>query len=157
MNQPASLTTWKPEVSPPPDSITAATITHTLHSKDASLATISEHIERGLEFHIFVALCNKFGLTQDEFAALLQVSSSTLYRRKKAGRFQPDESDRLWRYLHLYARALDVHEDARAAAEWLHAALPALGGQTPLEVSRDDPGVSRALAVLGRIEHGVFG
>src|SRR5690606_4805088 len=78
---------------------------------------------------------------------LLRISESTLYRRRVAGRFEPTESDRLWRYLLLYARAVEVHEQPEAAVEWLHAPAAALGGATPLAVSRDGPGLQRALAL----------
>ncbi|NLG08377.1 MAG: DUF2384 domain-containing protein [Deinococcales bacterium] len=52
---------------------------------------------------------------------------------------------------------MEVHEQPEAAVEWLHAPAAALGGATPLAVSRDGPGLQRALALLGRIEQGVFG
>lgn len=70
----------------------------------------------------------------------------------------PDQREfaQLMRYRHVYARALDVHESAVAAQEWLRAPLAALGGASPLAVAKDDPGVQRVLALLGRMEHGVF-
>ena len=52
---------------------------------------------------------------------------------------------------------MEVHEQPEAAVEWLHAPAAALGGAAPLAVSRDGPGLQRALALLGRIEQGVFG
>lgn len=151
-----TLATWKP-ASPAARTSANRTIARLLRSKDADLASVSERIERGLAFRVFAELGAKLGVTQSEFAGLLRISESTLYRRKAAGRFEPDESDRLWRYLHLYARAVEAHEQAAAAVEWLRAPLPSLGGRSPLVVARDDAGAQRALAVLGRIEHGVFG
>lgn len=152
-----TVATWKPESAAPAGSAANRTIARLLRSKDTDLASVSERIERGLAFRVFADLGGKLGITQGEFAKLLRISESTLYRRKAAGRFEPDESDRLWRYLHLYARAVEVHEHPDAAVEWLRAPLPSLGGRAPLAVARDDAGAQRVLAVLGRVEHGVFG
>lgn len=136
---------------------TNTTLARLLRSKDVSLATASRRIAEGLPFRLFTELCGKLALTQAELAGHLRISESTLYRRRSTGRFDPSESDRLWRYLVLYSRAVEVLEHEPDAVEWLRAPLAALGNSTPLAVSRDGPGATRALAVLGRIEHGVFG
>lgn len=152
-----SIASWRPPTTAGAEDVTASTIVSVLRSQDAGLATVSARIEQGLPFRVFAELCDRLGLSQREFAELLRLSLSTLYRRKASGSFEPDESDRLWRYLHVYARALDVHGGEAAAREWLKAPVAALAGATPLVVAKDDPGVQRVLALLGRIEHGVFG
>lgn len=149
---------WKPEPQPQPAvSASSRAISTLLRTSDTKQATISRRIEQGIAFRVFDELCDKLGLTHLQLAKLLGVSPSSLYRRKSSGRFTPAESDRLWRYLRLYARALEVHKTEEAARAWLHAPLPALGRRTALEVSTDSPGAERALGVLGQIEHGVFG
>ncbi|MCO5175215.1 MAG: DUF2384 domain-containing protein [Trueperaceae bacterium] len=148
--------TWVPEVVPEAGPA-GRTIERLLRSKDVSLGAASRRIEEGLPFRVFAELCAGLRLTQGEFAILLQMSGSTLYRRKGSGRFEATESDRLWRYVVLYARAMDVLEAPDAAVEWLHAPNQALEGKTPLASTKDGPGAQRALAVLGRMEHGVFG
>ncbi len=152
-----SLTSWRPDGVTSAQDVTARTIAGVLRSRDAGLATVSARIEEGLPYRVFSELCDALGLSQREFAELLRLSLSTLYRRRATGSFEPDESDRLWRYLHVYARALDVNESEAAAREWLKAPAAALGGATPLASAKDDPGVQRVLTLLGRIEHGVFG
>ncbi|HRN19597.1 MAG TPA: DUF2384 domain-containing protein [Trueperaceae bacterium] len=151
------MLTWTPEAAPGGAGLADRTIARLLRSKDVSLRVASRRIEEGLPFRVFAELCEGLRLTQAEFAVLLRMSESTLYRRKAAGRFDATESDRLWRYVVLYARAVEVLETAGAAVEWLHAPSSALAGLTPLAVARDGPGAQRALAVLGRMEHGVFG
>jgi putative toxin-antitoxin system antitoxin component (TIGR02293 family) len=128
-----------------------------LRSKDTSPAALSRRVERGLPFRLFTELAVELGLTHDRFAALLRMSPSTLYRRRRAGRFEPDESDRLWRYVQLYATAVEVLEGRDAAARWLAAPLPALADRTPLEAASDAPGARAAEDVLVRLEYGVFG
>ncbi len=152
-----ALATWNPGTPTEPGSMADRTIARLLRSQHVDLASASRRIEQGLPFRVFVELCRDLGLSHSEFARLLRVSESTLYRRKATGRFEAPESDRLWRYVVLYARAVEVLEGSVAAVEWLHAPAAALAGGTPLNASRDGPGAQRALALLGRIEYGVFG
>lgn len=121
------------------------------------LASISEQINEGFDYRVFTTLQELLGMTRAQLAGLLRISESTLYRRRASGRFDPLESDRIWHYLQLYSRAVEVLEEHEAALEWLRAPLPALGGKSPLLAARDGAGVQSALAVLGRIETGVFG
>ncbi|MGE4345646.1 MAG: antitoxin Xre/MbcA/ParS toxin-binding domain-containing protein [Geoalkalibacter sp.] len=53
-------------------------------------------------------------------------------------------------------RALEVFGDEANAAEWLTTRIVALGGQTPVDTLLRANGEEEVLAVLGRIEHGVF-
>lgn len=152
-----SLTSWRPAGAVGAQDVTERTIAGMLRSRDVGLASVSARIEEGLPYRVFAELCDALGLSQRDLAELLHLSLSTLYRRKASGSFEPDESDRLWRYVHVYARALDVHGGEAAARAWLTAPVAALGGATPLAAAKDDPGVQRVLALLGRIEHGVFG
>ncbi|MFA5551284.1 MAG: antitoxin Xre-like helix-turn-helix domain-containing protein [Trueperaceae bacterium] len=149
--------TWSPQAGSQYVGLGTRTLARLLRSKDVSLASASRRIEEGLPFRLFSELAGQLGITHASLAGYLRISESTLYRRKAAGRFDPTESDRLWRYLVLYGRAVDVLESQAAAVEWLSAPLPSLGDASPLAVARDGPGATRALAVLGRIEHGVFG
>jgi hypothetical protein len=53
-------------------------------------------------------------------------------------------------------RALEVFGDEASAAEWLTTKITAMGGQTPIDTLMRSNGEEEVLAVLGRIEHGVF-
>ncbi len=149
--------TWTTDTLSNNGGLAERTLARLLRTRQVSLASASRRIERGLPYRLFTELCGRLRLTQAELARLLRISESTLYRRRAAGRFESTESDRLWRYLVLYARAVEVHEEPAAAVEWLHAPASALAGAKPLDVARDGPGLQRALGILGRIEQGVFG
>ncbi len=153
----AALATWTPTAGAAAPDAAQRVLATLLRSRDVSPATLSRRVEEGLPFRVFDELAGRLGLTHEAFAALLRVSPSTLYRRRRAGRFDVDESDRLWRYLSLYAAAVDVLEGPEAAARWLGTELPALGGRSPLAVARDAPGARAAEDVLTRLEFGVFG
>lgn len=157
----SALATWTPRHAEgrrePAPGMGQRVLAGLLRSKDTSPAALSRRIERGLPYRVFAELAAELGLTHERFAELLRMSPSTLYRRRRAGRFEADESDRLWRYLQLYATAVEVLEDRDAAARWLAAPLPALGDRTPLQAASDAPGARAAEDVLGRLEYGVFG
>lgn len=115
-----------------------------------------ERIEAGLETRI---LDNLFGLVADARPALLQVlrlSERTLARRRSEGRLTPEESDRLYRTIELYAQAADVLQSIDAASEWMSSPALALGDRTPLAYAQNEVGARRVAALLTRIEHGVF-
>lgn len=156
-----ALASWTPQPNEDlpgaPVGVAQRVVAALLRSKDVRPTTLSRRVERGLPFRVFEELAAKLGLTREDFGALLRLSPSTLYRRRRAGRFEAAESDRLWRYLQLYASAVEVLEGPDAAAGWLGTPLPALGGRSPLEAARDAPGARAAEDVLVRLEHGVFG
>lgn len=113
-------------------------------------------IRAGLPMVEFEALQELLGLGAEELAKHLCISRSTLIRRRKTGRLDMQESDRLLRYARLYARAVEVLGGAASAREWLCAPARALGYVSPLEFSETEAGAREAENLLGRIEHGVF-
>jgi putative toxin-antitoxin system antitoxin component (TIGR02293 family) len=115
-----------------------------------------ERIRAGLPMVEFVALQELLGLGAEELAQHLAISRSTLVRRRKSGRLDMQESDRLLRYARLYARALTVLQNEGAARDWLKQPARALSFVTPLTFAETEAGAREVEALLGRIEHGVF-
>lgn len=114
-------------------------------------------IRRGLSYASFEAVAERSQLTTDEAVASLLIPRRTLARRKNAGKLDMASGERVVRLARITARALDVFDDDEAAvARWLRTPLRALGGATPLSLVDTDLGAQEALAVLGRLEHGVF-
>jgi putative toxin-antitoxin system antitoxin component (TIGR02293 family) len=90
-------------------------------------------------------------------ADLLLIPPRTLQRRRAGGRLEPDESDRLLRLSRIYGRALELFEgDNRAALQWLQSPVVGLGGETPLMLSRSEPGAQEVERLVARLEYGVF-
>jgi putative toxin-antitoxin system antitoxin component (TIGR02293 family) len=114
-------------------------------------------VERGFAFETIGHLQRNTGIANDTLLDWLQISTRTLARRKQQGRFEPDESDRLLRAARVFGKALELFEgDRDAASEWMCSPLPALGGQTPIEISRTDLGAREVENLAIRIEHGVY-
>jgi putative toxin-antitoxin system antitoxin component (TIGR02293 family) len=77
-------------------------------------------------------------------------------RRKKQGKFEPEESDRLLRIARVFARGLELFEgNVDAARTWLTSHHPALGRLTPLELAKTDVGANLVESLIGRLEFGV--
>ncbi|MFU8849221.1 MAG: antitoxin Xre-like helix-turn-helix domain-containing protein [Opitutales bacterium] len=113
-------------------------------------------IRAGLPMVEFEGLQELLGLSAEVLAGHLGISRSTLVRRRKSGRLDMQESDRLLRYARLYARAESVLESATGARQWLQAPARALAFASPLEFAETEAGCREVENLLGRIEHGVF-
>jgi putative toxin-antitoxin system antitoxin component (TIGR02293 family) len=91
------------------------------------------------------------------FSRILLLPPRTLTRRRKEGELSPIESDRLIRLYRVYQRALELHEGNQAsAARWLNNPKQELAGKTPLEMLTTEAGAAEVLALIERIEEGVF-
>ena len=55
------------------------------------------------------------------------------------------------------SKAIDTFEgDWERAAEWLHTPNLALDGRRPFEIAQENDGCEQVIAVLVRIDHGVY-
>ena len=114
-------------------------------------------IEEGLPFTALESLTALSGFSVAMIASALGIPERTLARRKVAGRFAPDESERLLRISTTFERAVELFEgDISGAANWLTTPKRALGNQTPLAYSRTEVGAREVENLIGRLEHGVF-
>ena len=115
-----------------------------------------ERVRGGLPLEEFHAARVLFGLTEERLAALLGMSRATLHRRKKTGSLDRSESDRLVRYVRVFARACEALGGEAGARSWWSAPALAFGGETPLDYADTEIGAREVEALLLRLEHGVF-
>jgi putative toxin-antitoxin system antitoxin component (TIGR02293 family) len=114
-------------------------------------------VRRGFQYRVFDRFLRNTTLTFESVVLLVNIPRRTLTRRKREGRFLPDESDRLLRAARLFGEALELFEgDREAATEWLTSAQLALGGATPLDLASSDVGAREVERLIHRLEHGVF-
>ena len=114
-------------------------------------------VEEGVPVLDVVAFGREVGFTAEEMARLIQIPSRT-YARRVAGksRLKLDEGERAVRIMRLYDRALQALGSNDRARRWLNRPLRVLGGHTPLDFARTEPGAREVEAVLGRFEEGVY-
>jgi putative toxin-antitoxin system antitoxin component (TIGR02293 family) len=125
--------------------------------KDYDAASLHERVEEGIEYRFFETLLRVMDLQRNTACEVLHIPARTIHRRKEKGRLQPDESDRVLRLTRIYGRAIELFEgDNVAALAWLRSPSKALGGETPLNMSKTEPGAIEVEHLIGRLEHGVF-
>jgi putative toxin-antitoxin system antitoxin component (TIGR02293 family) len=114
-------------------------------------------VKKGLSYRVFERFRRNTSLSFDRAIDLIDIRRRTMTRRRREGRFLPDESDRLLRASRLFARTLELFEgDSDAAMDWLGAPQPALAGGVPLDLARTEVGALEVERLVGRLEHGVF-
>jgi putative toxin-antitoxin system antitoxin component (TIGR02293 family) len=114
-------------------------------------------VGKGLAFRTFERLQQNTAWPLERLLDLIGIPRRTLTRRKREGRFPPDESDRLLRAARVFGQTLGLFDgDRQAATDWLTAAQPALGGAVPITLASTDVGAREVERVLIRLEHGVF-
>ena len=115
-----------------------------------------QNIKKGLPISAFEKIQRELEISADTLASTVNIASRTLARRKKEGRFHPDESERVLRIASLFDRALQVLHNQNRVKLWFKSPQKGLGGKTPLEYADTEPGAREVEDLLGRIEHGVF-
>jgi len=113
-------------------------------------------IRRGLPWAAIEAVGSALALSLSELSEVLHITPRTLSRRKRTGRLEVTESDRLFRLARVFAHAVEVFETRERARDWLESENRALGGQKPLELLDTEAGAQEVEEALGRIEHGIF-
>ena len=112
-------------------------------------------IRAGVPWSLYRGVVTGLGLTDQVAACVLHIPPRTLARRK-GGRLEPGEGERLMRLVRLVAQATEVLGSQKKAVRWLESPNRALGGAIPMSLLDTDVGTQAAEAVLTRIEYGVF-
>lgn len=120
-------------------------------------ARMAKELRLGLPVAVFLRVREALGISQELLSKAISIPPRTVMRRQeKKQRFKADESERLLRLARIFVRARQVLESEERARAWMFAKNRALGGVTPLDFARTEPGARKVENVLGRIEHGVF-
>ena len=120
-------------------------------------ASLYKALHDGLPFTVYSKLSKESGLGKSELAKVTVIASATLQRRAKIGRFNTDESDRIFRFAEVFNAALVLFEgDKKAAKNWLKKPVHGLGNKLPLEMLSTSAETKAVLNLIGRLEHGVF-
>ena len=118
---------------------------------------LADKVESGFDFRAFTQLQAAIKLTTKQLANLISITNRTLSRRKSEGRLRPDESERLLRVARIFDLVLNMFGgDRQAARNWLTRPNDALGGRSPLTLSKTEVGAREVESLIHRLEHGVF-
>ncbi len=131
----------------------------TFSVKASSVQSVQREIERvraGLKFRSVQNLQKALDLPMTTIAAVLGMSRATLHRRKRDGKIDGNEAERLLRYERLLEKAGAVFGGKTPAREWLTHPQPGLGGAVPVQFATTEMGAREVENLLGRIEYSVY-
>lgn len=119
-------------------------------------AALHEALEQGFSTDILAELSQLSGLSRERLGSALEFAPATVQRRLKAGRFNREESDRLFRLIKLMSEATRLFEgDIEAARAWMNREVKGLGHRRPVEMMATSAEADEVFALIGRLEHGV--
>ena len=121
-------------------------------------ARLSRLVANGLPTKTADHLAGNLDVPVAEFTAkYVHIPKQTMARRKLAGKFTADESDRVARFARILKHTTDLMEGSQAAAiHWLKSPQILLENQTPLEYARTESGAAEVQQLIGRLEAGVY-
>ncbi len=117
---------------------------------------IIDRIKQGLPVQSFDILRDEFGIPIPQLAKILNINPRTLNRRRQSGRFNTDESERVYRLGRLFKIALNLFKEISAVQQWFSVPREIFGGETPLSYADTEPGAQEVEKQLRRLGHGVF-
>lgn len=115
-----------------------------------------ERLRKGFPILEFRLLQDLLRISEEDLGRFLGISPATLHRRKKLGRLETPESERIVRFARLFGLSAEIFESKEAAREWLKIPNPGTSGETPLSYSDTEYGAREVENLLGRIDHGIF-
>lgn len=124
--------------------------------RSATYDVVVDRVRAGLPYTVLDSLATRFDLPQAHLVRVLRIPPRTLARRRKEGRLQATESDRLLRVARIATFAEDILGEPGKAGRWLLKPNRALGGMIPLDQLDTDLGAQHVVQILGRIGHGVY-
>jgi putative toxin-antitoxin system antitoxin component (TIGR02293 family) len=119
----------------------------------ASDSDLREAIREGFPHAVLREVMRASGLTLQELATALDLSSRSLQRRRR-GRLARFESDRIYRMARLMALARETLGEGERAVRWLKRTNRALGGLAPIAAIDTELGARQVENLLGRIAYG---
>ena len=125
----------------------------------ASIHSVQREIERvraGLKFTSVQNLQRALDLPMTTIATVLGMSRATLHRRKRDGKIDGNEAERVRRYERLLEKAEAVFGGKTQAREWLTHQQVGLGGAVPVQFAATEIGAREVENLLGRIEYSVY-
>lgn len=129
---------------------------HSLKLKAQTTDQMISQLKEGLPTDSFDRLREQLNVSDNTLANIVQIPKRTLDRRRATGRLKTDESERVLRLARVFDMAVDVLGNPKKAEGWLKKPARGLGGKIPLEYADTELGAHEVIALLGRIDHGVF-
>jgi putative toxin-antitoxin system antitoxin component (TIGR02293 family) len=114
-------------------------------------------LEHGLSVTIVDKVVKEVNVPQAFLFELTGIKARNFARRKASGKLNPEEGERLARYVRVVDAAIGLMSgDRLEALAWLNEPALGLNGQTPSSLVHTETGALEVMQLIGRIRHGVF-
>ena len=124
-----------------------------LPNEDAKIRAI---VNSGFRVELLSHTADVLGLSCAAVGNALGIAGTTLARRQKQGRFNREESDRIFRLIEMTNRATGLFEgDINSAVRWMQSSIPALGQKKPIDMIQTSADTLAVLKLITRLEFGV--
>lgn len=135
----------------------ASSLTEQRRQADGSWHELGQSLRLGLPFNQVTLLQKQLGITLSEVADYLNIADRTLLLRKKNGKLNATESDRLYRLMQLVQQSYVLMDDNVAAVQsWWKQPCRGLGNRIPFQEAKTEVGARAIEALMGQLMHGVF-
>lgn len=127
-------------------------------SRTYSVLDIHDLLIKGIPWGFVFKIKRKTGLHDNDLAAFLGVSTSTLQRahQDRKRRMSRNISEHAVRLAVVILAAFALLDgDAQSAVEWLQSPAFRLTGRVPFEASATEIGAKEVLNIMGRIDRGI--
>ena len=112
-------------------------------------------VSEGLPSSALEQLKQDLGLTDQELASSMLMTTRTVVRRRNQERLEPDESERVYRLGRLLEIAADSLGGLTEARGWFREPNFALQDRSPLELARTQPGAQLVERLLWQLQRGI--
>lgn len=114
-------------------------------------------ISKGLPYKVFEGIRQFTGISDQEWAHILDMSLKSLYRYKQSEKkFKSIHSEKILEVAEASQEGLKFFGSMAPYQQWLHQPSFALGGLQPIELLRSSYGKDMVVAELQRLQSGVF-
>ncbi|GFD91052.1 hypothetical protein KUL152_32780 [Tenacibaculum sp. KUL152] len=118
---------------------------------------LQKAIARGLSYAAYLRVARYAEMTNAEMVELLGISVSTLSRRANAAKLSVSESEKVVRLIQMINAGITLFEGSKGKAlSWLKSPCCGLNGIKPITMISTYGGTSEVLALIGRLEYGVY-
>ena len=96
-------------------------------------------------------------LPQSVLLEIIHLNRTSFFRQKREGNFTPAQSESILRFARVLGKVLLLYDgDIKSALLWLSKPHRFLGDRSPFDLIDTETGANEVLALIGRMEHGVF-
>lgn len=114
-------------------------------------------VQWGIPYRLFEQIQRITPFTEQEWAAILELSTKTLNRYKMENRyFKTLHSEKIMELAEVTREGLEIFGSIDVFRQWLHTSNYALGNKKPLDLLKDSYGKELVLSELTHINHGIF-